>query len=690
VLDVSFGMGMLSLVFFGMAACHVLSLSGKGHGLPAYLAVLIGLIVGLPLIAGDAVPSLIDWLKQKRLPSWKTAVWVAIFVCLALAVLIPALAPPSGADWDSLAYHLAIPKLYLEHHGFYYIDFASHSNFPFLVEMLYTPALSLNDPAGAKMVHCLCGVLLVLAVVMLVRKHFTPKAAPLAALALGGMPIVLWEATTAYIDLAAALYTVLAVYFLLDYFHGSDRRALVGCAIAAGFAASTKMTGLALIVLLVVWLVMDRITRPYSHQAQPDPTTPPQPSPERGGGGLQAHFDPTTPPQPSPERGGGGLQAHFDPMTPPQPSPERGGGGLQAHFDPTTPPQPSPERGGSGLRIHLGRAVADALVLVGTALLVCSPWYLKTLIYTGNPVYPFFYSIFGGRDWTSELARNYAASQTEFGMGGGPANFLLLPYNLTLHWTAFCDRGQPWLIVGPILLVAVPLLLLARRKSTAGATDASGGFLTRSIEHKLIGLTLFFVAQLAIWFGLTQQSRYLIPGFAILAVIIAGTAYADERLRVTRIALHVTFAATALVGIWALAPFIRSAAPVVFGSETQSEYLSRTLPIYGAQEWINDNTPPDASIALFGDTRGFYLNRPYVWADWGHNRRFTRDFASVGDFVAYLKSQGVGYAMVNFGNLPDREHATGTYARVYQAIQTGRFVPEYVDEARGVGVYSIR
>ncbi len=107
--------------------------------------------------------------------------------------------------------------------GFYYIDFASHSNFPFLVEMLYTPALSWTDPAGAKMVHYLYGVLLVLAVVMLVRKHFMPKAAPLAALALVGMPIVLWEATTAYIDLATALYTVVAVYLLLDYFDNSDR-----------------------------------------------------------------------------------------------------------------------------------------------------------------------------------------------------------------------------------------------------------------------------------------------------------------------------------------------------------------------------------------------------------------------------------------------------------------------------------
>ena len=577
VLDLSMGLGILSLLYFAMAATHCLTLTSAY----AVCFCLAGTL-GLSLPAYDAGKSLEHWLKQKRMPSWKTVVWVIVFACLALAVLIPALAPPSGSDWDSLAYHLAIPKLFLQHGGFYYIDFASHSNFPFLVEMLYTPALSMGDPAGAKMVHYLYGVLLVLAVVMLVRKHFTPKAAPLAALALAGMPIVLWEATTAYIDLATALYTVLAVYFLLSYFDNNDRRSLIGCAIAVGFAASTKMTGLALIPLLAIWLLIDR----YSVAA--------------------------------------GLRAR------------------QAGTEPG----------------HYGRIFTRALMFVGIALLVCSPWYLKTLIYTGNPVYPFFYSIFGGRDWTGELARGYSMSQAKFGMGRDLASFVFLPYDLTFHSERFYDT--PGLYVGPMLLVAVPLLLLAKHRS-----------------RKLLGLTLLFLAQLAIWFVLTQQSRYLIPSFAILAVIIAAIAYTDERLRITRTALYITFAATALFGVCTLVPFVRSAVPVVFGSETQDEYLSRTLPIYPAEQWINYNTPRNAKIALFGDTRGFYLDRDYAWADWGHNKRFTRKFASVDDFIAYLKSQGMTYAIVNFRNLPGAQSATGTYKLIYQAIDSGRFEPVY-------------
>lgn len=578
VLNTAAGLGMLSLVIFGMAATGRLGAMKTLWVLALFVGSVSALEIGIMVMARPG---------RKRWPSWKTVVWVVVFVCLAFVVLIPALAPPSGSDWDSLAYHLSVPKLFLQHGGFYRIDWMSHSNFPMLVEMLYTPALAMNEPSGAKMVHYLYGVLLVLAVVMLVRKHFTPKAAPLAALAIAGMPMVMWEATTAYIDLATALYAVIAVYLLLDYLDKPELKSLIWCGAAAGFAASTKMTGLALIPMLVAWLVIDRWF--------------------------------------------------------------------------------------AGKRIEW----KPALVLAGVGLLVCSPWYIKSIIYTGNPVYPFFYSIFGGKDWTHELAQTYSGLQRQFGIGHDFASFMFLPYDLTFHSEKFYDTAG--LYIGPILLVAVPPLFAARTWS-----------------RKLRGLLVFFVAQMVIWFALTQQSRYLIPAFAILAVIIAAVAYADERFRLTRIALFVVFGATALFGVLVTGFMVSDTAPVVFGSETKDHYLARTLPIYPAEKWINENTPPKAKVALFGETRGFYLDRDYVWADWGHNKRFTRNFASVDEFVSYLKRQGITYAMVNFRVLPSPGTATGTAKLVYQAIDEKKFENAHQSEWQGdieptpVGVYKIR
>ena len=149
-----------------------------------------------------------------------------LLTVIALAALIPALAPPSMGDWDSLAYHLAVPKLYLEHGGIYHIDFIIPLQLPVPDgDALHAGAGDAQTRSAAKLMNYWVGVLLVLAVVVLVSKHFNAKAAPMAAIAVAGMPIVLWEATTAYVDLATALYTVVAVHLLLNYLDKPERRA---------------------------------------------------------------------------------------------------------------------------------------------------------------------------------------------------------------------------------------------------------------------------------------------------------------------------------------------------------------------------------------------------------------------------------------------------------------------------------
>lgn len=579
VLDVSMGLGLLSLVFFAAAAGGLLHSSGDEISRPVVLC-LVFAIVGMRLVREGGM-SLMNRLKSRRLLSWQSGVWVGVLIIIALIVLIPALAPPSDGDWDSLAYHLAVPKLYLQHGGFYYIDYSSHSNFPFLVEMLYLPALSVGDPIGAKLVHYFYGALLVLAVVMLVRKHFSAKAAPLAALIIAGMPIVMWEATTAYVDLATALYTVVAVYLFLEYLDKPARYSIIGCGIAAGFAASTKMTALALFPLLAIWLIADCWL-------------------------------------------------------------------SKRQFE---------WKGGLALCI--------------AAILACSPWYLKTLFYTGNPVYPFFYGVFGGKDWSIKLAQNYTMLQAKFGTGHSLASFLRIPYDLTMHSDRFYDTAG--LFVGPILLVMIPLLLIFPYK-----------------DRKFVGLGIFAVAQVVIWFFLTQQSRYLIPTFALLAILIAAVVHRAEHLKLLRTTVYTIFGATAAFGALTLSGLVAQAGPFVFGMQTQQQYLSRALPIYSAQEWINQNTPKDAKVALFGDTRGFYLDRPYVWADPGHNVAFTKEFRSADDILSNLRSHKISYIMINRRTFPTRDNATGAAALIYESIDLGRLELVYGDETTPAVVYLIK
>lgn len=575
VYDTALGLGTISLLMFLLAALQCLK-----YGWIPVVTCALG-VLGLGIWMPGILAGISRLLKRKR-TKWQI-LCVLLILMLFLTALIPAIAPPSMSDWDSLAYHLAVIKLWIKHGGFYYIDFVSHSNFPFLTEMLYVPGVLLNQPGAAKLVHFWIGVLLVNAVSILARRHICRGCTWPSAIAVAGMPIVLWEATTAYIDLATAFYTVASVSLILNYFDNSDRRYLTLCAVLVGFAASTKMTALALIPLLVIWLLAEEYAS---------------------------------------------------------------------------------ERRVSG---------RNALRFVAIALIVCSPWYVKTWIYTGNPVYPFFYELFDGRDWSAELARNYSLLQRHFGLGHEPSAFVTLPFDLAFRSDAFYDT--PGLYVGPLFIAAVPILLVARYGS-----------------RRLVGLLIFVVAQVLIWFALTQQSRYLIPTLAVLAPLATGLLWREMRFQKARPAWWAMVVATALFGLWTILPASKQALPCVLGLQDRGEYLNNTLDIYPAVQFVNDNLPANAKLALFGDTRGFYLDCNYVWADYGHNLRFSKHCRSLEDFMRLMKSEGVTHALVNFRFFPDEKDAIGNAKFVYQAIREGRFVPIYPpsDDGRGVIVFRVK
>jgi hypothetical protein len=58
--------------------------------------------------------------------------------------------------------------------------------------------------------------------------------------------------------------------------------------------------------------------------------------------------------------------------------------------------------------------------------------------------------------------------------------------------------------------------------------------------------------------------------------------------------------------------------PVDAAFDSQSEYLTRDLDIYAVCQAVNSTLPANARVMMVGDTRGFYLDRDYLW-DWGNH-----------------------------------------------------------------------
>lgn len=158
--------------------------------------------------------------------------------------LIGVLAPADTFEWDSLAYHLAVPKLWLHAEQIQPISFIHHSNFPFSIDNLYIWGLTWGGESGAKAFTFAFAIFGVLAVFGFARQRYGEVAAWWAALVWTTVPVVLWLSGTAYIDVQNGLFAGLGILFAADFLDTRTKDRLWIAAVLLGFAAGSKYTGL--------------------------------------------------------------------------------------------------------------------------------------------------------------------------------------------------------------------------------------------------------------------------------------------------------------------------------------------------------------------------------------------------------------------------------------------------------------
>ncbi|MCS6775118.1 MAG: hypothetical protein NZ557_01110, partial [Chthonomonadaceae bacterium] len=83
--------------------------------------------------------------------------------------------------------------------------------------------------------------------------------------------------------------------------------------------------------------------------------------------------------------------------------------------------------------------------------------------------------------------------------------------------------------------------------------------------------------------------------------------------------------------------------------------LRRQLDVYAACEWINQNVQEHARVVLYDETRGFYLDRLYMWGNALHSSYIPYDTMRNGaDLAAWMLAHGVRYALINLNWSPQR------------------------------------
>lgn len=251
-----FSLGLLgtALLFFGMASLLMVGV---------YVVAAVGFI-GLGLLALDRSA----WTGKK--PEGATWAFVLVLSLCLLFAFVGALAPATTLEWDTLAYHLAVPKIWLAEGQISYIPFIHHSNFPFAVDNLYLLGLTWGGQAGAKAFSVMFLAFGLLALFGIGRQRYGELAGWWAALAFATVPVVLWLSGTAYIDVANGLYAGLGMLFAaLLLLEPGERRYLLLAALSLGLAAGSKYTGLQTIfavglIVLVILALRGGIAKAFS------------------------------------------------------------------------------------------------------------------------------------------------------------------------------------------------------------------------------------------------------------------------------------------------------------------------------------------------------------------------------------------------------------------------------------------
>ncbi|MCH8978871.1 MAG: glycosyltransferase family 39 protein [Armatimonadetes bacterium] len=539
-----------------------------------------GLSFGLYVVSGLVVVGAAFSVAKGRLRDWKFSsqgphdlLGGAALGIVGLLALVAVLAPSLAADWDSIAYHLAVPKLWLEAGQIHYVQGIHQSNFPAAIDNLFIWGLKWGGQSGAKAFSLMVYGFGCLSMFGLARRWYGRGAGWWAAIGFAGIPVVAWESGTAYIDVAHGLFAGLGLLYAVEAFVKQDadrRNGLVLAGLCLGFAMGTKYTGIQMLVAVAVVLgITGLITK------------------------------------------------------------------------------------------QVGQGIKAKLVVGVIAVLIACPWYIKTASFTGNPVFPFFSSVLGGKDWNPWRAEIYTVEQQGFGVGKDPLGIggaiLGLGYQPGRYTNPRQDEGG-----------GLPVGALGFAALLGGVAACVCGRLRREEKMVLAAVGLGFL----MWFFLSQQSRYLTMLAIPLAVLGAGMVGRVRWGPLVAAGVCVQIAATAYMIDWFQT---KDQLRVVSGKVDEDLYLSERLPFYLGAEAIN-RLDEGSRVALYDEVFGFYIDgTDYFWANPGHSMLIPYETIDNGEqLVAELRKLGFTHLYLNVKG----QH------RIMSAMNYGEVREPYTEEER--------
>lgn len=299
------------------------------------------------------------------------------------------------------------------------------------------------------------------------------------------------------------------------------------------------------------------------------------------------------------------------------------------------------------------KTLAGGIAALLLAAAIAAPWYLRTWVETGSPLFPFYTSVWKGDAPGWDAARSSLVQEKDAQYGGivkSPFDYLLTPVKLSVN-------SQPDLIenfdgvLGAGFLFGLAVLGLALWKFEL------------PIEPKIAAVVAAIL--FLFWLFSSQQLRYLLPIFPALAVAVV---IAARKISETTGGFHAVIKTSVVVlsifGVLVSASWFLQAGPmrVAFGGEDRDGYLTRNIDYYPYYQWLNAETDVNAKVWLINMRRdSYHLERPYIsdylFEDWTL-RKMIWESKSVQELKAKAVALGTQYVLVRHDFLFDYKIST--------------------------------
>jgi hypothetical protein len=168
---------------------------------------------------------------------------ITIFSFLCLEVVLN-LTPPISRD--ALIHHLAIPKLWLLHGGFYEIPWADFSYYPMNIDLLYLIPIYFKNDIVPKFIHFAFGLGTGLLVYNYLRNRLSKNWGLLGFLLFLSTPVIIRLSTTAYVDLGMTFFITASIFAFVRWRDRNYKgvKWLVLSAVCMGLSAGSKYNAL--------------------------------------------------------------------------------------------------------------------------------------------------------------------------------------------------------------------------------------------------------------------------------------------------------------------------------------------------------------------------------------------------------------------------------------------------------------